>query len=200
MIRRPHFAMHRRPAPARYAPLLAAVAGLVLAIAVGSRGAPLPHPLAGWFVGTGLAAIAGLGLLAWHLARLTVLPRAEPLAAALAATLIPALLLPGLGSDALLVSQILAIGLLWRDRHQRLVALMVQCGALLAIAPPLPGAMVNALLYATMLGSALFLLLRGLSGAANDNPSMKRGGRESMLWPSYGYARSDSMSGSWGVA
>ena len=200
MIRHPCFAMRRRPALARYASLLVAVAGLGVAIAVGSRGSPLPHPLAGWFVGTGLAAIAGAGLFAWHLARLTTLPRAEPMAAALAATLIAALFLPGLASDALLVPQTLAVGLLWRDRSQRLVALMVQCGALLEVAPPFPGAMVNAMLYVTILGSTLFLLLRSLSGAANDNPSMKRGCSESMLWPTYGYARSDSMSGSWGVA
>lgn len=192
--------MPRRPAPARHAPLLVALAGLVLAMAFGSHGAPLPHPLAGWFTGIGLAAIAGMGLVAWHLARLTVLPRAEPMAAGLAAALIPALFLPGLGSDALLVAQIAAIGALLRDRSQRLVALMVQCGAVLAITPPPLGAMVNALLYVMMLGGALFLLFRDLSGAANDNPSMKRGCSESILLPSHGYARSDSMSGTWGVA
>lgn len=200
MIRRHRFTMHRRPASVRHAPLLAVVAGLVLVIAAGNGGTPLPHPLAGWFVGTGLAVIAGLGLLAWHMARLTVLPRAEPMAAALAATLIPVLLLPGLGSDALLVCQIVAIGAWLRDHNQRLVVLMVQCGAVLAISPPPLGAMVNALLYVAILGNALFLLLRGLSGAANDNPSMKRGGSESVLMPSHGYARSDSISGSWGVA
>lgn len=200
MLRRSSPAIPRRPALVRLGPLLAAVTALGLTLAIGSYGSAVPHPIAGWFVGTGLCAIAGLGLLAWHVARLTVLPHADAAASALAASLIPALLLPGLGSNALIVPQMLAIWTFLRRRDQRLVALMVQCGAVLAIAPTLPGAMVNALLYVAMLGSALFLLLRGLSGAANDNPSMKRGGSESMLLPSHGYARSDSISGSWGVA
>lgn len=200
MIHRPSLAILRRPALVRPMPMLAAAAALGLTLALGNQGSAVPHPIAGWFVATGLCAIACVGLLAWHIARLTALPRADPAAAALVAALIPAILLPGLGSDALIVVQALAIWALLRCRAQRVVALMVQCGAILAVAQPLPGAMVNALLYMMMLGSALLLLFRGLSGAANDNPSMKRGCSESMLWPSHGYARSDSMSGSWGVA
>ncbi len=79
-----------------------------------------------------LPAVAGAGLIAHHLARLTVLPRADPFAAALAATLVAAATLPGLGVAALIVPQLLALPALAGPRRDRVVALLVQCIAILA--------------------------------------------------------------------
>lgn len=147
-----------------------------------------------------LAPIAGFGLLAWHFARLTILPLAESASAALAATLILALTLPGLGILALILPVTLSIGIGWCHPAQRVVALMVQCGAIAGVVGAERGDFLSGFVYATMLGTALFLVLRGLSGAANDNPSMERSVSTTRLLEFAVYARSDSIPGKWGVS
>jgi hypothetical protein len=148
----------------------------------------------------GIVAIAGLGLLAWHFARLTALPLAESPATALIAALIPALFFPGLGKMALIVPAGAAFWLWRRHADQRVVALLVQCGALAGLSARADGDFSSGFLYATMLGTALFLTARTLSGAANDNPSMERVGQIHRLPPPACYASADSYPGKWGVS
>lgn len=122
----------------------------------------------------GMMAVAGLGLLAYLFARLTVTPLAEPQSAALAAALVPAALFPGIGLGALLVPVILGLWIGWKRPGQRVVALMVQCGAILAFAGAASTDPVNHFTFVTTHGIALFFILKGLAGSANDNPSMER--------------------------
>jgi hypothetical protein len=182
---------------------LAALAALVLTLALGRSGAPLPLFRGAPLELSGLVAVTGFGLLAWHLARLTALPLAEPVMAALAAALIPALMLPGLGANALLGPVAAGFWLFFRHPDQRVVALMVQCGALAAAASPPDGDFAGGFIYATTLGIALILLGRGLPGAANDNPSMERvkhKAGDSKLMGSACYANAESIPGKWGVS
>jgi hypothetical protein len=185
---------------ARQGPLLAAIAALGVTLALGRTG-----PALALFAGVPiewamLAPIAGAGLLAWHLARLTILPLAESPGAALTAALIPPLLMPGLGLGGLIPPLILSLWVASRHRDQRVVALMVHCGALAGAAGSAGSLLVINVVYATMLGFALFLALRALSGAANDNPSMERIGSSSRLPDFAHYARSESIPGKWGVS
>ena len=183
--------------------MLAAMAALALTLCLGwSAPAPLgdaPLTL------TGMAGVAGLGLLAYLFARLTVLPLGDPVAAALAAAIIPAAMLPGIGAQALILPCSLAIWLGWRRPEQRLVALLVQCGALTSLAGLAPAGVPDGFIPATILGFAWFQMVNGLSGAANDNPQMERVERssgDSPLMQTRSYASSaptpESGSGEYG--
>lgn len=177
-----------RRAFARQGPLAAASGALGLTLVLGWI-APAPLvPVSLTLIG--MAAVAGLGLLAYLFARLTVAPLAEPRTAALAASLVPPACFPGIGPAALIVPAILAAWLGWKRPGQRVVALMVQCGAILALAAAATGDAVNHFIFATTHGIALFLLLKSLDGSANDNPSMERIGAETWLPQSAHYARS----------
>ena len=77
---------------------------------------------------------------------------------------------------------------------------MVQCGALAGLTASADGDFPLGFLYATMLGTALFLTARGLSGAANDNPSMERVVQIQKLPRPVRYASADSHPGKWGVS
>jgi hypothetical protein len=173
----------------------AALGALILTLILGWSNPVAPQ--VGWMLG-GLSGVLGLGLLAWHLARLTALPMADPLLAALAAGLIAAALLPALAPQAAFVPAILALWASLARPGQRVVALLVQCGAL-AWASAAPVNQIGLTFgAATMLGFAGFLIVsRGL-GPANDNPSMERSLTNSSLMPARCYAnnRANSESGS----
>lgn len=147
----------------------------------------------------GMAGVAGLGLLAYLLARLTTLPLADPRMAGLATSLIPYALFPGIGVQALIVPAILSLWLAWKRPEQRIVALMVQCGAMVGLVSGAQGDTVNHFIFVTMHGIALFFIVNTLDGSANDNPSMERIGAETWLperAPYANYARvSESGSG-----
>lgn len=172
---------------ARQGPLAAASGALALTILLGWI-APAPlAPVSLTLIG--MAGVAGLGVLAYLFARLTVAPLADPRTAALAAALVPAALFPGIGLAALAVPATLALWLGWKRPEQRLVALMVQCGAILGFASAATADPVNHFIFATTHGIALFLLLKTLDGSANDNPSMERTGAETWLPERAHYAR-----------
>jgi hypothetical protein len=134
--------------------------------------APVAPP-SGWMVG-GLMGVTGLGLLAWHLARLTALPVADPLLAALATALIATAALPALAPQAAIVPTILALWAGLARSDQRVVALLVQCGALTMMSAGPVNQIGFTFVAVTMLGFAGFSVIsRGLS-PANDNPSMER--------------------------
>lgn len=185
----------RRPA------VLAAIAALAATLLLGwSDPAPpdgTPLTLAG------MAAVAGIGLLAWLIARLTVLPLADLSTAALAAALVPSVLFPGIGNAALAVPVFLALWLGWRRSDLRGAALLVPCGALtiwsgLPATGPAAGPVT-----AAMLGLAWILAVRTLSGAANDNPQMERLKRfagDSRVRPTSCYANKESIPGKWGIS
>jgi hypothetical protein len=173
------FAARRRAA-------LAALGALALTLLVGWS-APVAPPF-GWMLG-GLAGVLGLGLLAWHVARLTALPTADPLLAALAASLTATALLPALAPQTVLVPSILAILTGWRRAEQRVVALLVQCGALAAVAAGIVNQIGFTFVSVTMLGFAGFLTLSRGSEASNDNPSMERILTNSRLMQPACYAR-----------
>ncbi|MEZ0244491.1 MAG: hypothetical protein ACAH11_14035 [Sphingomonas sp.] len=172
---------------ARQGPLAAASAALGLTLLLGwASPAPLlPMPL----TVIGMAGVAGLGLLAYLFARLTTLPLADSRMAGLAASLIPYALFPGAGVQALAVPVILSLWLAWKRPEQRVVALMVQCGALTGLVSGAEGDAINHFFFVTMHGIALFLILNTLSECANDNPSMERMGGETWLPQSAHYAR-----------
>ncbi|MCW3845816.1 hypothetical protein OF829_01085 [Sphingomonas sp. LB-2] len=177
----------RRRLVARQGPLLAAAGALGSALLLGwSSPAPL---LAINLTLIGMAGVAGLGLLAYLFARLTVAPLADPRVAALAAALIPPALFPGVGVQALIIPVFLSLWLAWRRSDQRVVALMVQCGALVGLVSAAGGDPVNHFIFATMHGIALFFILNCLDGSANDNPSMERMGGETWLPQNPRYAR-----------
>lgn len=182
---------------ARQGPMAAASGALGLTLILGWI-APAPMLDASLTL-IGMASVAGLGLLAYLFARLTVTPLADPRDAALAAALVPSALFPGIGLAAFTVPAILAPWLLWKRPSQRVVALMVQCAALLALTTGGGGDAVNHFVVATTLCIALFFILNRLDGSANDNPSMERMGGESRLPPPRHYGRSgvvpDSGSG-----
>jgi hypothetical protein len=172
---------------ARQGPLAAASGALGLTLLTGwvSPAPLLPMPL----TLIGMAGVAGLGLIAYLFARLTTLPLADPRAAGLAAALIPYALLPGVGVQALIVPVSLSLWLAWRRPEQRVVALMVQCGALTGLVSGAQPDAVNHFFFVTIHGIALFFILNALSGCANDNPSMERMGGETWLPQPAHYAR-----------
>ena len=142
----------------------------------------------------GMAGVAGLGLLAYLLARLTTLPLADPRMAGLATSLIPYGLFPGVGVQALAVPVILSLWLAWRRPEQRVVALMVQCGALVGLVSGADSDGVNHFIFATMHGIALFFIVNTIAGSANDNPSMERTGGETWLLEPAHHARTARIS------
>ncbi len=162
-----------------------------------------PLPGLGWAAGAAgapdlqdLATVAGAGLLAWHLARLTVSPTARMPESALIAALIAVVSLPGLGAGALLVPILLAFCDGWRRNDQRVVAFLVQCGAILAAAGASGGTVTNGFACAIMLAATGFSAIRPASGAANDNPQMERPGLDSRLPLGLCYDNGDSQPGS----
>lgn len=162
-----------------------ALGALLFTLALGWS-SPVAPP-AGWMLG-GLLGVLGLGILAWHLARLTALPTADPLLAALAAALIAAATLPALAPLAAFVPAILALWASLAHPRQRVVALLVQCGALTWLSATGVNQIGFTFVAETMLGFAGFLLVsRGL-GPANDNPSMERILTKSPLIPAPCYA------------
>ncbi len=150
---------------------LAAVGAVALTLLLGWT-VPVAPP-AGWTVG-GLMGVLGLGTLAWHVARLTGMPAADPLAGALAAALIAVALLPGLGPFAATVPASLAFWIAWRRADQRVVALLVQCGAIATVSAGPVNQIGFTFAGVTMLGFAGFFVIYRFVGPANDNPSMER--------------------------
>jgi hypothetical protein len=176
-----------RRAFARQGPLVAASGALGLTMVLGWIAPATLVPMSLTLIG--MAGVAGLGVLAYLFARLTVAPLADPRTAALAASLVPASLFPGIGFAALAVPVILALWLGWKRPGQRVVALMVQCGAILGFASAANTDPVNHFIFATTHCIALFFLLKTLDGSANDNPSMERTGAETWLPERARYAR-----------
>jgi hypothetical protein len=189
---------------ARYRATIAAVGTLIAVLVLGQGGVPAPSLAtltyqAAWFGTAGLATVTGAGLLAHHLARLTILPRPDPLAASLLATLIATALLPGIGAPALIVPAILSLAAAWRDPGQRVVALLVQCGAALSLASGGPSTGIDGCACVIMLVAAAFAGLHSKRAAANDNPSMERNEPDSKLPPFACYANQVPIRGNWGV-
>lgn len=182
---------------------LAAIAALALTLVLGLVGPALPGPraLLGWG-GLGLVLAGSAGLLAWHVARLSVTPAGNSgfAGAALPASLL-ALTVPQMGAAALLVPCALALATSRHDPAQRLAAIAVQCGAL-ALLMSSDAPLLGALASATVPALAL-LSLRGAERAvANDNPSLERTGSFSPLQLHASYAsppRRDSETSKWGV-
>lgn len=173
----------------------AALGALILTLVLGWS-VPVA-PLTGWTLG-GLLGVIGLGILAWHLARLTALPAADPLLAALASGLIATASLPALAPQVAFVPAILALWAGLERPGQRVVALLVQCGALAWLSAASVNQIGLSFGAATLLGFAGFLIVsRGL-GPANDNPSMERTLTDSPLIPAACYAniRANPESGS----
>jgi hypothetical protein len=139
----------------------------------------------------GLVLAGGTGLLAYHFARLTVAPTPW-LDAATPAAILPLILIPGIGTAALFVPLGLAIRLARGNPRQRVVALMVQCGALAVALEPLAGPFATCFVTVTMLGTALFFAVNHDQIAANDNPSMERSGVNSRMPQLRVYASTDS--------
>lgn len=189
------------PRPARLSPAAAAAAGFAAACALGSIGATAPG--LAWAARTagvpdlaGLALVVGLGLLAWHIARLTVSPTADAREAALLAALIAVVSLPGLAIGAVTVPLLLSIFGGWGRKDQRVVAVLVQCGATLAALAGPNEPLLYCFAGAMMLAATGFALRRPASGAANDNPQMERAGPDSGVPISMCYVIGDSQSGS----
>ncbi|WP_331015973.1 hypothetical protein [Sphingomonas sp.] len=181
---------------------LAALAALAATLVLGLAGPALPGaaPLFGWG-GLGLLVAGSAGLLAWHLARLSITPagRSGQIGAALPAALL-ALSLPGIGPGAVLAPCALAILATRRDASQSLVALAVHCSA----AALLLGDWLTAGLACAMTPGMAWLSLRGAFCAiANDNPSLERIEDICSLQRPATYANDsegESGSGTWGVA
>ncbi|NML06437.1 hypothetical protein [Sphingomonas sp. G-3-2-10] len=185
----------------RHRAILAALGGLAATLTLGwSGGAPLPRIDSA--VLSALMTIAGVGALAWHFARLTILPLADPRLAALIPALTAAILAPGMGMGALLAPAILSFWAAWRCPEQRLVALMVQCGALATIAFDMVNAAAACSLTVMMLGIAWFSAAKSLSRAANDNPSMERTISNNLMPGALACDNkvTDSIPGKWGVS
>lgn len=181
---------------ARQGPVAAAAAALAATLLLGWS-APVPLlPVSLTLIG--MAGVAGLGLLAYLIARLTTLPLADARMAGLATALIPYALFPGVGVQALAVPVILSLWLAYRRPEQRVVALMVQCGALVGLVSGADPQAINHFIFATIHGTALFFVVNTLAGSANDNPSMERNSGETRLTPAPHYARMMRVSESGG--
>lgn len=171
-------------------------------IALAGLAAPLALALAGGDINR-LLLVAAAGLAGWHFARIAGLPRVDPLAAALPMALMGAALLP-IPAVAALILPVLAALLLARGRRlDRVVALMVQCGALLTLATAAGSGLALALTPAFLFVLSVICARSELSDAANDNPSMERvkhNPEDSKLPGSACYASADSIPGKWGVS
>ncbi len=190
-----------RTRPRFFKPPHAALGALAATLLLGMAGPALPGVAAllpwGAF---GLALVTGAGLLAWHLARLTAVPTGQAglAGAALPAALLPILALPSIGTAALAVPALLAAAALRRGPVQRVVALLVQCGAAAALTA-VPGDLFAACFVTGTMLAAAWISLRSIEPrAANDNPSMERAPGFWLLPVSVTYAREnprDSLSG-----
>lgn len=160
-----------RPILPRLAPALLALAATALA------GLPrLPFAgVAGWLEspgllpGVGVALAGAAGLLACHLALLSVAPRRAALADALPAAMVAGAL-PGLGAGALLVPMALALHALLRQPSRRGPALVGVFGVTVALAAA--GLHSPALHLAGcfgMLAAAALQIRRTAQPAGNDN-------------------------------
>ena len=181
---------------------LGALAGTLTLGLVGTA-LPGPTPLFGWG-GLGLLLAGCAGLLAWHVARLSVMPAGPSgqAGAALPAAIL-ALAVPGTGAAALIMPCALAFLAARRDSGLRIAALAVLSGALafLVTAPASP--VLGAFACAMIPGIAWLSLRSAVLAAANDNPSMERLEEIWPLHPHASYANQgagNSESGSWGVA
>lgn len=189
------------PPPLHRRPLVVALAALALTLALGRFGSPAPGfaRVAAWLDSpqlAALAAVAGAGLIAHHLARLSILPRADSAAGALPAALVAAATMPGIGVAALAIPAILALAAARAAPRERVVALLVQCGAISWAATASINHIGEYFATAAVLVVCVFSMTYQLSGAANDNPHMKRKYRDSRLPISPCYAREDSQTGS----
>jgi len=110
------------------------------------------------------------------------------------------LLLPGLGPQALIPAVILSFWLQCRRDPQRIVALIVQCAALMTWTAVPVNHIGYGLASVILLGFVLVRLLSNPSGASNDNPSMKRIFADSRLPQSPCYDIGESSPGKWGVS
>ena len=164
--------MPARPSPIR--PLAAALAALAATLLLAGFGPPLrglaAHLPWGAF---GLFVVGGVGLLAHHLARLTVAPcgGGSLAASALPAALIPVAVLPQLGAGAIAVPLLLSLA----AARTRRLALLVP----LAIGGALVGGSVGAACLAPV-ALAVAAFLRPLALSSNDNDPRNSGAR---LWP-----------------
>ncbi len=163
-------------------PAIAAGAAFAMAVLLGLLDLP-PLPSVTVHLGfaprpvTALSLAALCGLLAWHLAMLTVPPRAALVAAAMPAAILPTLLVPGAGLAALLPALVLSFWLLLKVGRQRTVAILVQCGAtfaVISVAIPLLTTAANCFYTVTMTLACCFGLFSNDLRAANDNPLLKR--------------------------
>ncbi|MDP5279052.1 hypothetical protein Q9Q95_08960 [Sphingomonas sp. DG1-23] len=159
-----------RPIPARLAPALLALAATLLSGAIALPFAPRWH----WFESAALLPVIGLvfasaaGLLACHLALLSVAPRPSRLASALPAALIAGAL-PGLGAAALLVPAMLAAYAAFRGPARK-PALCGLGGATLALfGAGLHGPILPLAGSLAMLAAATLLIRRAARPAVNDN-------------------------------
>lgn len=183
----------------RISPLAAAIGALVATLALGRIGPSISIWSDTPAMGVALAVIAGIGILCWYIAKLTVLPLADSRSAALIAALM-ALLLPGAGIGGLALPVGLSLWLAWRNPSQRVIALMVHCSALTAVTGAAQAGSAGGFAYATTIGLAAILTLRDLPGAANDNPSMERSVPRWRLPANAVHARCESIPGMWGVS
>jgi hypothetical protein len=168
-----------------------AVTALALPLAIGPAA---PNPL---------LLVAGAALAGYHFARLAAQPRVDPLTAALPMSLAGAALLPAAAAAALIVPLAVALILARSGRLTRIVALLVQCGVLAALAAAAGSIVAAAAAPSFFLVLSMITAGKELSDAANDNPSMERVKRfpeDSKLPHSACYASSESIPGKWGVS
>jgi len=163
--------------PRDWRPPLAALGAAALALMLGLlHGLPAAPALFSPAL-SGLMVATAIGALGWHVARLTARPAAQGGlgAAALPAALAIFLFVPEASVGALAPALPLALAAAWRDAAQRVVALVVHCGALLAFA-----AVASDNAFGYQCACAILLVGAGLAAhqsvrsAANDNPLMKR--------------------------
>ncbi|WP_188055861.1 hypothetical protein [Sphingosinithalassobacter sp. CS137] len=190
----------------RAKPVLVAAGALAVSMALAMMGPAAPGPAAlalhlGGAPALGLILTAGLGVFAWHLARLSATRPAGGPAAAVLPALLPALCLPQPGIGPLLLAAALALAANRRDRAQQVVALLVQCAAWAAVAGAAGLPPANGFATVTVLIGAGLALHLGTARVANDNPSLERRGANSWLIAdrACGKAWPDSNPGKWGV-
>ena len=182
--------------------LAAATAALALTLMLGAL--PLLHALASWppaLLVLGFATCAGL--LFWHLARLTAMPPARGglAAAALPAALLPVALIPRLSLVALLPGLALGLAAARRDPVQRVVALLIHCGAVPLLASIFSTSQLgHAVGYAILLAGTALATHQAVRGGANDNPLLEPSSAKSWLLAASRHARERRDSGKWDLS
>jgi hypothetical protein len=163
--------VHTSPFKALAAALLALAATLVL----GAYGPALPglRVIGGWGM-AGVALTGGVGLLAYHLARITAVPLGKGglIGAAMPAAALPLAVVPQIGAAALAMPLLLCLPAAWRSN--RAGTLLVPCGVLAALAGDPAGPICAGIISATMLAAAWLSLRQASHPAANDNPWLER--------------------------